>query len=97
MRSLQDEIKQIQRDLFCPVCSRSFNLRDINVRSFAENSTVELSVVCQRGHFPVILLIPVTLKELAKAGPITEKEIRRAHKMIDQLESTLSQIIDSKE
>ncbi len=85
MRSLQDEIRQAQRDLFCPICSRTFELKDINVRSFLSTGTVELSVICQRGHFPVILLLPVTLKELAKAGPITEAEMKRVNRKIDQL------------
>lgn len=85
MRSLQDEIRQAQRDLFCPICSRTFELKDINVRSFVSNATVELSVVCQRGHFPVIMLVPITLKELAKAGPITATEIKRVNRKIDQI------------
>lgn len=85
MRSLQDEIRQAQRDLFCPICSRTFELKDINVRSIASNATIELSVVCQRGHFPVIMLVPITLKELAKAGPITPTEIKKANRKIDQI------------
>lgn len=85
MRSLQDEIRQAQRDLFCPICSRTFELKDINVRSQAENGTIELSVICQRGHFPVILLLPITLKELVKAGPITEREVKQVFKRIDQI------------
>lgn len=85
MRSLQDEIRQAQRDLFCPICSRTFELKDINVRTFLEASSVELSVICQRGHFPVILLLPITLKELAKAGPITTAEMKRVYRKIDQL------------
>lgn len=94
MRSLQDEIRQAQRDLSCPICSRTFGLKDINVRSFLNNSTVELSVVCQRGHFPVILLVPVTLKELAKVGQITDKELRTVSKEIDKLENDLSKLYD---
>jgi len=94
MRSLQDEIRQAQRDLFCPICSRTFELKDINVRSFVDAATVELSVVCQRGHFPVILLLPITLKELAKAGPITSKEIRRVTQRIDRLEDSLKNLYE---
>ena len=91
MRSLQDEIRQAQRDLTCPICSRTFALRDFNVRSFLDSTSVELSVVCQRGHFPVILLVPVTLKELAKVGRITDRELKLVSKKIDMLDGSLAQ------
>ena len=71
----------------CPICGRSFELKDIRIRSFLNNGTVELSVGCNRNHFPVILLVPVTLRELAKAGPISEREARIASRRIDKLES----------
>jgi len=79
MRSLQDEIAEIQRELNCPICSRTFELRDIQLKAFHDSTNVELSVICNRGHFPVILLVPVNLKEIAKAGPITKKELKQAY------------------
>ncbi|HUD21016.1 MAG TPA: hypothetical protein VMQ44_03050 [Candidatus Saccharimonadales bacterium] len=87
MRSLQDEIVQVQRDLTCPICGRSFELKDIRIRSFLPSGTTELSVGCDRNHFPVILLVPVTLRELVKAGPITGKEVRSISKKIEALEN----------
>lgn len=93
MRSLQDEIRQAQRELSCPVCGRSFDLRDIRVRSYLNNSSIELSVVCSRGHSPIILLVPVSLKEITKAGPITEKELRTIHRRIDNVEESIQELI----
>ncbi|HSX41974.1 MAG TPA: hypothetical protein VLE93_01340 [Candidatus Saccharimonadales bacterium] len=92
MRSLQDEIRQAHRDLFCPVCGRTFELKDIRVRSFLGNGAVELSVNCSRGHFPVIMLVPLTLKELAAAGPITKKELKIATQKIDKLEKSFQEL-----
>lgn len=92
MRSLQDEIRQAHRDLFCPVCGRTFELKDIRVRSFFTNGTVELSMNCNRGHFPVIMLVPISLKELAKAGPISKTELRRASQTIDKLEKSFQEL-----
>lgn len=91
MRSLQDEIKQAQRDLFCPICSRTFALKDIRIRTFLSNSAVELSVICNRGHIPVILLLPIVLKEVAKAGHISPTELRKAYKKIESLERSLTE------
>jgi hypothetical protein len=50
-----------------------------------DESTVELSVICDRGHFPVILIVPITLKELAKVGHITRKELKVVDQRIDKL------------
>lgn len=95
MRSLQDEIRQTQRELSCPVCGRSFNLRDIRVRSYVDHNSVELSIVCSRGHFPVILLVPVSLKEIAQAGPITEKELKSVQRKIDRVEESIQELLQS--
>ncbi len=92
MRSLQDEIRQAHRDLFCPVCGRTFELKDIRVRSFFPNGAVELSVSCGRGHFPVIMLLPITLKELVKAGPITKRDLKQAHQKIDKLDQSFQEL-----
>ncbi|MEX1123599.1 MAG: hypothetical protein WEC81_00220 [Patescibacteria group bacterium] len=96
MRSLQDEIRQAQKDLSCPICARTFQLRDIRIRSFLGNGSAELSVVCSRGHFPVILLVPVNLKEVTNAGPITEGEIQRLGKKISKLNRSISELISKK-
>ena len=92
MRSLQDEIRQAQQELTCPICGRTFELRDIHLRSFAR-SNIELSVTCSRGHFPVILLIPITLKEMIKAGRITKSELKQAFVKIDRLTDSLQELL----
>lgn len=89
MRSLQDEIRQAQQELTCPICGRMFELRDIHIRAFDFKKAIELSVTCSRGHFPIILIVPLTLKELVKAGPINEIELKKIHAQIDQLDQTL--------
>lgn len=94
MRSLQDEIAQAQRELSCPICSRGFELRDIQLRAFANSASAELSVVCSKGHFPVILLVPVTLKEVAKAGPITRTELKRAYGNLEKLSDSLDSLFN---
>jgi len=92
MRSLQDEIRKAQQELTCPVCSRMFELRDIHIRAFELNRTIELSVTCSRGHFPIILLVPLTLKDLVTAGPISPDELKLIHAEVDALEHTLEKV-----
>lgn len=94
MRSLQDEIRQAQKDLSCPICARTFQLRDIRVRPSGQSSA-ELSVICSRGHFPVILLVPINLKEVVSAGPITERELKQVGKRISKLDTTIRELISN--
>jgi len=96
MRSLQDEIRQTQRELSCPVCGRTFDLRDIRVRSYLGNNSVELSVVCSRSHTPIILLVPINLKDVAQAGPITERELKKALRKIDSLQESIKELTKEK-
>jgi len=87
MRSLQDEIRRIQKELVCPVCFHPFNLKDLKVVS-SGSSKVEVSAICSKGHFPVILVLPITLQELQEAGPITRKELTQINRQIEALETT---------
>ena len=96
MRSLQDEIRQAQKELSCPICARTFQLRDIRVRSFPGGGSAELSVICSRGHFPVILLIPVNLRDLVNAGPITDRELKIVGKKISNLDKSIKELIGKK-
>ena len=93
MRSLQDEIRKAQQELTCPICSRSFELRDIHLRHFGAASA-ELSVTCNRGHFPIILLIPLTLKEIAKAGQISSAELKAVFAKINSIKESIHEILD---
>jgi len=92
MRSLQDEIRQAQKDLSCPICARTFQLRDIRVRSFIGHGSAELSVMCSRGHFPVILLVPISLKEATNAGSITKEEIQEFSVRITKAKQSIKEI-----
>ncbi len=94
MRSLQDEIRKAQQELTCPICGRMFELRDIHIQAYDFNKAVELSVTCSRGHFPIILLVPLTLKDLVIAGPITNSELKQIHTEVDSLQKTLEKVFN---
>jgi hypothetical protein len=93
MRSLQDEIRQAQKDLSCPICARTFQLRDIRIRSFHGLGSAELSVICSRGHFPVILLVPVTLRDAISAGPITDQEVKQFSLRISKADKSIKEVL----
>lgn len=92
MRSLQDEIRRVQQNLFCPVCRQKFALQDIQLHAFTSIGKAELAIVCSRGHFPVILIVPVVLKEALSVGPITKEEYESAIKKISQAAHSVEEI-----
>lgn len=55
MSSLQEILKQAQKDLYCPTCGRSFTLGEIHLRGLF-NHTLLLQTVCTNGHSPVIMM-----------------------------------------
>ena len=85
MRSLQDEIRRIQKELVCPVCFHPFNLKDLRVMSTG-SSKAEVSAVCAKGHFPVILVLPISLTDINEAGLMTKKELQQIYRQIESLE-----------
>lgn len=92
MRSLQDEIRKIQQSLFCPVCRRPFDLQDIQLHAFSGKGKAELSIVCSRGHFPAILLVPINLSDISTLGPIEESELVQAQKRIESVKHSIEEI-----
>lgn len=95
MRSLQDEIIRAQQELSCPVCGRKFTLRDISVLpSFGKAGALELSIMCSKKHFPVVMMVPIHLGEMIKAGPITSAELKTAFKRIDSVKISVKEIFN---
>jgi len=92
MRSLQDEIRRVQQSLFCPVCRRPFALQDIQLHAFTAVGRAELAIVCARGHFPVILIVPIVLKEAISFGPISQQEFVQTSKKIDEASHSIEEI-----
>jgi len=92
MRSLQDEIRKVQQNLFCPICRRPFSLQDIQLHALTAMGKAELALVCSRGHFPIILIVPISLKEAISFGPISKQEYVRVSKKINQAVNSIEEI-----
>lgn len=75
MSSLQEIIKQAQKDLFCPTCGRSFNLSEIRLRGIFNHSLV-LQTVCTNGHSPVIMIfVTAYYKDNIELNPISFDDV----------------------
>ncbi len=81
MNSLQEILKQAQKDLYCPTCGRNFSLGEIHLRGLFDN-TLLLQTICSNGHSPIIMIFiaPYKLKEQLK--PIEMDDVLTFHAQI---------------
>lgn len=54
MPNMTEILKQIQRDLTCPVCGRKFELSQIKVRGVFEQILI-IQTECNEGHFTLFV------------------------------------------
>lgn len=54
--NIQEIIKQIQRDLSCPVCGGKFQAKDIKVRGAFDHMFI-VQAMCGEGHLTLLMTI----------------------------------------
>ena len=71
MPNIQEILKQIQRDLSCPICGAKFEMKDIKVCGAFEHAVI-IQTVCHKGHLTLFMTV---LKSQAKPQtPVTMDE-----------------------
>lgn len=56
MPNIQEILKQIQRDMSCPICGTKFELKDIKIRGQFDHALV-IQTMCTDGHLTIIMTI----------------------------------------
>lgn len=56
MPNIQEIIKQIQRDMSCPICGAKFQTKDIKVRG-AFDHTLIIQTSCAEGHLTLLMTV----------------------------------------
>lgn len=56
MPNIKELLKQIQRDMSCPVCGAKFQMKDIKVRG-AFDHTLIIQTLCAEGHLTLFMTI----------------------------------------
>lgn len=73
---MPDLIKQIQRDLACPVCGRKFELSQIKIRGAFEQ-ILFIQTTCSEGHLTLLMTV-LKEQDMVKREPkpaITTNEV----------------------
>jgi C4-type Zn-finger protein len=56
MPNIQEILKQIQRDMSCPICGSKFSMKDIKVRA-AFDHTIIIETICAQGHLTMFMTV----------------------------------------
>lgn len=56
MPNISEILKQIERDMSCPICSGKFALKDIKVRGVFDHMVI-IQTICAEGHLTLIMTI----------------------------------------
>jgi hypothetical protein len=75
MPNLHEIIKQIQKDLYCPVCGKNYEVGEIRLRGLFDHTLI-IQTVCENGH---ITLFMTTYKKKEPTEPIMSDDILDLH------------------
>ena len=80
MPNIQEILKQIQRDLSCPVCGSRFEMRDIKVRGAYEHTLI-IQTMCFEGHLTLFMTVFRSQKKI-QIKPVTTDDVLDLHQAI---------------
>lgn len=77
MSNLYKIVEQIQKDLYCPVCGKKFNVGEIRIKGIF-NHTIIIQSICDEGH--ITLFMTKIHGNIKDNQPITKIDISNLHK-----------------
>lgn len=72
MSNLHEIIKKIQKDLYCPVCGKNYEIGEIRLRGLF-NHTLIIQTICDSGH--VTLFMTTYQKKEERVETITTDDV----------------------
>jgi len=63
LENFEDIIKEITKTIFCPICKRHYNVKEVNIRGFIDDKLI-LQSTCSDNHEPaaVIFIVKTFIK-----------------------------------
>jgi hypothetical protein len=91
--NFQKILREIQRSVFCPICKKKYNLKEIKIRGFFDKTLI-LEVKCNNHNKPLKALFvaqPKThsTKKNKNSNPITSSEANQFRQNIRQFNENL--------
>lgn len=89
MPNLGEIIRQIQRDLSCPVCGKNYDIGEIKLRGLFDHTLI-IQTICSSGH---LTLFMTTIKEYRqKKTPITSDDLIELHQALENFDGNFQKL-----
>lgn len=89
MPNMHEIIAQIQRDLYCPVCGRSFEIGEIRLKGLLDHTLI-VQTICAQGHMTLFM---TTIKnDSVKKKTFNTDDILDLHKALDKFDGDFQTI-----
>lgn len=88
MSNLAEIIRQIQRDLSCPVCGKKYEIGEIRLKGLFDRTLV-VQTVCANGH---ITLLMTRIKDSGKKEPISTNDIIDLHNALEDFDGNFQKL-----
>lgn len=75
MHNIHEIIKQIQKDLYCPVCGKNYEIGEIRLRGLFDH-TIIVQTVCANHH---LTLFMTTYEQKKDQIPVTTDDVLDLH------------------
>lgn len=89
MNNLHKIIEQIQKDLSCPACGKSFDIGEIRIRGLFDH-TIIIQTICDNNH--LTLFMTKIQDQITKNKPITTNEIIGLHQKLTKFDGDFEKL-----
>lgn len=90
MPNLMEIIRQIQRDLSCPICGQNYEIGKIRLRGLF-NHTLIIQTICASGHLTLFM----TTVKVQKKIPVSTNDIIDLHKTLENFNGDFQKVWSS--
>ncbi len=89
MPNLHEIIAQIQRELYCPVCGKNYEIGEIRLRGLFDHTLI-VQTMCVSGH--VTLFMTTIKKTGAEKLPLGTNDILDLHKSLNEFDGDFQKL-----
>ena len=89
MPNLHEIIAQIQKDLYCPVCGKNYEIGEIRLRGLF-NHTLVIQTICDNSH--VTLFMTTLLKKPQEKAPFSANDVLDLHNALENFDGDFQKL-----
>ena len=88
MPNLREIIQQIQKDLYCPICGKNYEIGEIRLKGLFDHTLI-VQTICSSGHITLFMTaFNLNLKKI----PINSNDIIELHQTLEQFDGDFQKL-----